>query len=204
MGGFYARKGKRLLDLALVVLLAIPAAIAALGIIPVLWWIHGSPRLVLFSQTRVGHLGATFRILKFRTMRGTAEALRVTPFGRILRQTHLDELPQLLNVIRGEMSVIGPRPEMVEIEAWASRHVAGFRRRLEVLPGITGLAQVTQGYTAQDVEAYARKLALDEEYLRGVSPALDLSIAARTVLWMSTGRGWRWDPPRGVPVAREI
>jgi lipopolysaccharide/colanic/teichoic acid biosynthesis glycosyltransferase len=104
----------------------------------------------------------------------------------------LDELPQLYNVLRGEMSFIGPRPEMVEVEAWASDQIPGFTERLAIKPGITGLAQVTQGYTPRDVDAYRRKLAINREYLATLSMSRDLGIVVRTALWMLRGRGWKW------------
>ena len=119
--------------------------------------------------------------------------------GRFLRSSHLDELPQLLNVLRGEMSFIGPRPEMVEVEEWACANVPGFLERMVIKPGITGLAQVTQGYTPRDVEAYRRKLAVNRAYLRRYGLRTDLAILARTAVWMLRGRGWKWNhvpPPR--------
>lgn len=162
----------------------------------------GSWRDVLFIQPRVGQRGRVFRLVKFRTMReahGSAfeswaagDPARVTPYGRFLRSTHLDELPQFLNILRGEMSFIGPRPEMVEVEEWANANVPGFVERLAIKPGITGLAQVTQGYTPRDVAAYRRKLEINRRYLARLSLAADLAILGRTVLWMVRGRGWKW------------
>ena len=201
--GFYARRGQRLLSLACV-LAALPAALClALPIALVNLLCFGDPRRVLFAQARVGHRGRVFRILKFRTMReprrssfdswsAGEDRARVTRFGRFLRNTHLDELPQLVNVLRGEMSLVGPRPEMVEIDAWAREHVPGFERRLALLPGLTGRAQVTQGYAGRHVEAYARKLAADEEYRVRFSPAEDVRILAATAVWVLSGRGWSW------------
>ena len=94
--------------------------------------------------------------------------------------------------LRGDMSFIGPRPEMAEVEAWANTEVPGFSDRLAIKPGITGLAQVTQGYTPRDAEAYRRKLAINLEYLARLSWQSDLEILGRTLVWMALGRGWKW------------
>lgn len=196
------RFGRPILDALLLVgtlPLAVPlvALVSLASVVAFRSWRH-----VFFIQARVGHRGRVFQLVKFRTMsepKGTAfeawsngDRARVTPFGRFLRSTHLDELPQLYNVLRGEMSFIGPRPEMVEVEQWAAREITGFGERLAVKPGITGLAQVTQGYTPRDVEAYRRKLAINREALASLSLAGDLSILLRTGLWMLRGRGWSW------------
>jgi len=151
-----------------------------------------APRKVLFRQRRVGQDGRVFVILKFRTMREVAHDggvdLCVTRFGRFLRNTHLDEVPQLWNVLRGEMALIGPRPEMVEIEDWAKENVPGFAQRLVIKPGLTGLAQITQGYTPVEVEAYQRKLELNRDYLARASFLTDCRILAHTLLWVVTAR----------------
>lgn len=201
--GFYARYGRRLLDLVVILALLPLAALPMLAVAVVNAFLYRDLRRVLFVQERVGYRGRRFRILKFRTMVEAPESevdswasgrdrLRVTPFGRFLRNTHLDEVPQLVNVLRGDMGLIGPRPEMIEIEAWAERNLPGFGRRLRIRPGITGLAQVTQGYTGCSVEAYRRKLELTERYLARLSLTADLQILLRTALWMLAGRGWGW------------
>jgi len=201
--GVYARVGRPAAQ-ALLVLAVLPFALAlAIPIALVNLVVFGDPRQILFSQERVGHRGRVFRIHKFRTMKsvksssfeswsGDGDALRVTRFGRFLRNSHLDELPQLLNVLMGDMSIIGPRPEMVEIEAWAAARVPRFTERLAVRPGITGYPQITQGYVGRSVEGYARKHALCMEYLERFSPRTDLSILVRTFLWMARRQGWRW------------
>lgn len=200
----YARRGKRILDLALIVGCAPLALLISIPIALVNLAIHRDPRQILFAQDRIGRGGRLFRILKFRTMVGTQrgnydswsnghDQLRVTKFGRFLRNSHLDELPQLINVMRGDMSIIGPRPEMVEIEAWAVREVPGFGVRLAVKPGITGYAQVVQGYTGRDVQAYTEKLEHGVTYLRSMSFGLDLWILWRTAVTMLKLDGWRWD-----------
>jgi lipopolysaccharide/colanic/teichoic acid biosynthesis glycosyltransferase len=146
---------------------------------------------VLYSQWRVGQGGRLFRIHKFRTMRVGAEQQtgptwaagdddpRLTPVGGWLRRHHLDELPQLLNVLRGEMSLVGPRPERpVFVRQFAARW-PDYLRRLQVRPGITGLAQVLTGYdrTVRDVR---RKLAFDLFYIRRMCWWLDMRILWRT------------------------
>ncbi len=201
--GFYARYGRRVLDALLLVLSIVPVTALALLLALVNLAYFRDPRRILFTQQRIGLRGRRFRIYKFRTMdsrRSSAheswvqgyDRERVTWLGVILRNTHLDELPQILNVLKGEMTFIGPRPEMLEIEAWASEHIEGFSKRLVLKPGITGYAQVTQGYTGPSLEAYSRKLDINERYRENYSLGLDLEILARTVAWVARGRGWNW------------
>jgi len=191
--GLYARHLRTALLLVaslplvpLALLFALPIACANL-------WIHG-PRRVFFAQLRVGWRGRIFVLYKFRTMRDWPgdDRARVTRFGRFLRNTHLDELPQLWNVLCGDMCLIGPRPEMISTERWAARHVPGFSERLCLRPGLTGYAQITQGYTDDgDLSAYREKLRLNRRYRDEMGLGLDGAILARTVLWMLRGRGWR-------------
>lgn len=169
--------GKRAFDvavsaLALVVTAPIQAAVAMAVLIDV-----GRP--VLFRQPRPGKDGRVFTLVKFRTMRAEGPGLsddeqRLTRLGRFLRATSLDELPTFVNVLKGEMSLVGPRPLLVE---YLGRYTPEQARRHEVLPGITGLAQVSgrNGLSWED------KLALDVYYVDHRSPWLDLSILARTV-----------------------
>lgn len=202
--GLYARFGRRAFDLTLLALGAGPALALGLACAVGNWIAFRRLDRVLFFQERVGRRGRRFRIVKFRTMAEApagefaswgsgGDRLRVTRFGRFLRNTHLDELPQLLNVLRGDMAIVGPRPEMVEIEAWAAGEIPGFTTRLAVPPGITGWAQVTQGYTGNDVEAYREKFRVADWYRRNQSLRVDLEVVLRTVVWMVRGRGWRWD-----------
>ena len=139
---------------------------------------------VVYRQTRLGRGGRVFEILKFRTMVEGAEErtgpvwaswrdARTTAVGRVLRRFHLDELPQVVNVLRGEMSLVGPRPERPELAARIERGVAGFSRRLAVRPGLAGLAQARGG----DGTAPRRKLRYDLVYIGAMGPWLDLKLA---------------------------
>ena len=143
----------------------------------------GSPGPVLYRQARLGRGGRVFRIVKFRTMIDGAEAFtgpvwaayrdaRTTRAGRVLRRWHLDELPQVVNVVRGEMSLVGPRPERPELAARIQRAVPGYSRRLRVRPGIMGLAQARGRYHMHP----RRKLRYDELYIARMSPWLDLRL----------------------------
>jgi len=200
---FYERRGKRLVDLVLLTI-ALPFACAVA--LPIAAWnliAFGDPRKILFLQQRVGHRGRVFCIYKFRTMRSVApselgpwslekDVQRTTRFGRFLRNTHLDELPQLLNILIGDMHLVGPRPEMVEVHEWACGVVPGFAQRLDTPPGLTGLAQVSQGYTMREADSYAEKLQIDLRYVTKPSFRQDVAIIARTIPWVLQGRGWSW------------
>jgi lipopolysaccharide/colanic/teichoic acid biosynthesis glycosyltransferase len=167
-----------------------------------------SPGPALFRQWRRGHRGRPFRMLKFRTMVVDAERRlgdlescnesaggvlfklrddpRVTRLGRFLRRSSLDELPQLINVLRGEMSLVGPRPlQFRDCDRLAAVEPRGYTRRLEVLPGLTGPWQV-EGRSALD---YERMVELDCDYVAKRSPGRDLQIIARTLLVVLRGRG---------------
>ena len=156
---------------------------------------------VLYRQTRVGKDGADFELLKLRTMVVGAEAIgaglavdrgdpRITRTGRLLRKLSLDELPQLWNVVRGQMSVIGPRPTLrYQVEQYDDRQ----RHRLDVKPGITGWAQIN----GRAALPWAERIELDVWYVEHRSPSLDLRILARTPLALFRGTykgetgGWR-------------
>lgn len=156
---------------------------------------------VFFTQERVGKDGALFTIYKLRTMHNGAEAEtgpvwarendpRLIPFGKWIRRLHLDEIPQLWNVLQGEMSLIGPRPERPEFVQELQRAIPDYEKRLKVKPGITGLAQVWHKYdeTLQDVR---KKIKYDLLYIRKMCLWVDLRILANTVLVVLTGRGAR-------------
>ncbi len=201
--GSYARRVRPVLNAAVLLALLPPALVLSVAIALVNTIVFLDPRKVFYVQPRVGRRGRLFRLVKFRTMTeprdsafrswGQGDKRRVTAFGRLLRNTHFDELPQLWNVLCGDMNMIGPRPEMLEVEEWACRHVPGFMERLAIRPGLTGRAQITQGYTGQDVDAYAEKLRINREYLRNLSLLADLDIVLRTAVWMLRGRGWSWN-----------
>jgi len=143
---------------------------------------------LLYRQPRVGRDGELFSILKFRTMRTDAPAdatteerdPRVTRFGGLLRRTHLDELPQMVNILRGELSIVGPRPEQPHLVSELSAKLPFYRLRHLVRPGLTGWAQVKYQYAGTDVEAL-EKLQYEFFYLRRQSLTLDARIVGRTV-----------------------
>lgn len=159
-----------------------------------------SPGPVLFSQNRVGRNGKLFRIFKFRSMVVNAEAAtgavwatrndpRVTPFGRIMRKTRLDELPQIFNVLRGEMAVVGPRPERPEFVSVLSEQIPFYRQRHAVKPGVTGWAQINYKY-GETIEDTIVKLEYDLYYIKNLSPSLDLYIILNTLkVMLFSGHG---------------
>ena len=190
---------KRIIDLVaasvLLVVLALPLAVIAVAIRLT------SPGPAFYRHRRVGYRGRTFDTIKFRTMRADKRDdddiesqktidndPRVTPLGRVLRNTRLDELPQLINVIRGEMSLIGPRPEALALSRWYNEHLDFYEYRHIVRPGITGWAQVNQGHVTELDDVYI-KLQYDFYYIKNVSGWLDLLIALRTVAVMLNFRG---------------
>jgi len=171
---------------------------------------------IFYSQTRIGlnrrrrHTGSTenrrslvypgrqFKVFKLRTMGTDAEANgpvwaiendnRITRVGKLLRKSRLDEFPQFFNVLKGDMSIIGPRPERLCFIRQLESDVPEYNDRLLVLPGITGLAQVVNGYDT-DLESVRRKVALDKHYIRNYSIPMDLKILFMTVWVVITGRG---------------
>lgn len=175
-----------------------------------------SPGPVIYSQTRVGidrrgknpgpaasrrrinYGGRLFRIYKFRTMTANPNATlqvwadpndrRVTRVGRVLRKYRLDELPQLFNVLKGDMNVVGPRPEQPNLFVSLREQIHGYPQRQRVLPGITGWAQVNQSYD-QCIDDVRRKLAFDLEYIERQSPLTDLRILLRTIPVVLLKRG---------------
>jgi sugar transferase EpsL len=176
----WKRFGKRLFDL-LVTAAALVALAPLLGLLALLVRFRlGSP--VLFRQERPGLGGRLFTLRKFRTMtdaRGTdgrllADAERLTPFGRFLRATSLDELPELVNVLKGEMSLVGPRPLLKQ---YLGRYSAEQMRRHEARPGITGWAQVN----GRNALTWEKKFELDVWYVEHQSFRLDMKILALTV-----------------------
>ncbi|MEN6606385.1 MAG: sugar transferase, partial [Bryobacteraceae bacterium] len=158
-----------------------------------------SPGPILFRQTRVGTHGRAFVLYKFRSMREDAEAKtgavwatkddpRVTPIGRWLRKIRLDELPQFLNVLKGQMSIVGPRPERPEFVETLAAVIPFYRQRHWVKPGITGWAQVNHKY-GDTVEDAATKLEYDLYYIKNLSFSMDVFIILRTIKTLLLGRG---------------
>jgi len=146
---------------------------------------------VLYCQVRVGLKGKLFTIYKMRTMYIDAEAHgqvqragqddpRVIPLCKWMRRSHVDELPQLFNILRGEMSLVGPRPERPELFEELSRDLPDFEHRLTVKPGLTGLAQIKNGYDT-DTESVRRKLEFDLEYIQNMSLGLELKLLFATI-----------------------
>jgi len=173
----YRRAGKRLFDVVVAVSILAIATIPMLGVAVVIRAKMGAP--VIYRHKRTGMSGAPFEMLKFRTMdlqvpgdpRPSSE--RITGLGRTLRSLSLDELPQLVNVLRGDMSLVGPRPLLPDYDSLYSDEQ---RRRFEVRPGITGLAQIS----GRSRLAWAKKFAFDVKYVDELSLANDLKILATT------------------------
>lgn len=186
---------KRLFDsfsaLIGLIVLAIPLAIIALLIV------LDSPGGAIFKQERLGKDGQPFTILKFRSMRLDAEENgpqwadkddpRCTHFGRVLRKSRLDELPQLWNILKGDMSFVGPRPERKCFYDQFETYIHGFHNRLVVKPGLTGWAQVNGGYDLKPEE----KIVFDMEYIQKQSLGLDLKCIFHTVHLIFTHEGAR-------------
>lgn len=159
-----------------------------------------SPGPIFFTQTRVGRHGQPFTLVKFRTMRTDAEAAgavwattndpRVTRVGKFLRSSRLDEIPQLWNVLKGDMSFVGPRPERPEFVGWLAKEIPFYELRHMIRPGLTGWAQVRYQYGA-NLEESKRKLEYDLYYVKHLSLGLDLLIMFETVKIIMLGRGAR-------------
>jgi exopolysaccharide biosynthesis polyprenyl glycosylphosphotransferase len=154
---------------------------------------------VLYRQIRVGKDGRHFKMLKFRSMKTDAEKHtgpvwagrndpRVTKVGRFLRRTHLDELPQFLNVVKGDMSLVGPRPERPFFVEKLSKEIPLYKHRHRVKPGITGWAQVKYKYD-ENIEDVRNKIKYDLFYIENNSWRLDLKILFNTVYVMVAGKG---------------
>lgn len=177
---FYQRTGKRLFDLLLVIPGLIVGAPLLLVLALVVRWNMGAPSL--FRQTRPGLKGAPFRIFKFRTMldardgdgKPLPDERRLTATGRFLRGSSLDELPELFNVLKGEMSLVGPRPLLMQ---YLDRYSPEQARRMDLLPGITGHAQVS----GRNAVTWDEKFRLDVWYVDHCTLWLDVRILLRTI-----------------------
>lgn len=184
----------------LVALLGLPiVAFVAFGLLLInpIW----NPGPLMFRQRRMGLDGSVMTVWKFRTMlpdtdpsgRGPndpVELNQITPLGHWLRHTRIDELPQFINVLLGQMSLIGPRPDCLDHAQFYAKVVPGYRHRYAVRPGISGIAQVRLGY-AEGFELTARKTRLDLLYIRKASWWLEMRILWRTMVVMATGFGAR-------------
>ena len=188
------RCAKRIFDILFAVLGLLIAAIP-LAVIAVIVKCT-SPGSALYFQQRLGEKGKPFNIIKFRTMCEDAEKNgacwsegdddpRITPVGMFLRKCRLDELPQLINVLMGDMSFVGPRPERKCFYEAFEEYIHGFSQRLEIKPGITGLAQVSGGYDLKPEE----KVLYDIEYIKRRTFWLDIKILLKTVLVVFNHQG---------------
>lgn len=196
------RTAKRVIDVAGSILLA-PFLLPVMGVIALAIKLDG-PGPVLSRQERLGYRGETFLMVKFRTMRERDVAEdkdarrddaitrdgddRITRIGRVLRKTRLDELPQVWNILKGDMSWIGPRPEARALADWYEQEIPFYSYRHIVRPGITGWAQVNQGHVA-DIDAVTTKLRLDFYYVKNLSLWLDILIGLKTLRVIAGGIG---------------
>ncbi|AEU37821.1 exopolysaccharide biosynthesis polyprenyl glycosylphosphotransferase [Granulicella mallensis] len=194
--GIVTRRLKRMLDVCLgVILLLLFAPIIALVALLIVLQRDGP---VIFRQDRIGLNGKVFQIYKFRTMRSpvgdhspkwaTEEVDRITPVGQFLRKYRFDELPQLVNILKGEMSLVGPRPEQPEFCRLLAEHIPFYAQRHAVLPGLTGWAQVRYQYGAS-IEESRRKTEFDLFYVKHLSFGIDCAILLETVKVVLVGRG---------------
>lgn len=192
-------KFKRVSDIALSIL-GLTAASPILLFTAILIKLN-SQGPVIYKQNRVGKNGKIFRIYKLRTMRIDAEKNtgavwakendpRITSVGRVLRKTHIDEIPQLINVLRGEMSIVGPRPERPEIVTDLKAIIRDYEKRLQITPGITGLAQVWHKYD-ETIEDVKKKIKYDLLYIKKRCLIADLRILASTFVVVLNGKGAR-------------
>jgi len=197
---FYSQLGKQCVDFlgaSLLLLVLLPLMLITLLVVAVE---HRSLRAALYRQVRLGKKSKPYKLIKFRSMKIDAEALgpqfsdgkhdpRITNFGRFIRKYRIDELPQLVNVIKGDMSLVGPRPERPIFHEKICMDVPEFNRRLSLKPGITGLAQVNNGYAGSEIESHRQKLYYDLLYLEELSLWQDLKIGFRTIMPVLRGEG---------------
>jgi lipopolysaccharide/colanic/teichoic acid biosynthesis glycosyltransferase len=187
---------KRLFDI-FVCLLLIPLLFITSIILLCLNYFFNTGSL-FFIQDRMGKNCSVFSAIKFRTMvpvkeitrkyNDPIETNRITPFGKILRQSRIDELPQILNVLKGEMSLIGPRPDYYVHALEYLKNVKGYRERHIIRPGITGLSQIRLGY-AEGLEATAKKASVDNYYIQNVNYIIELKIIGNTIITIIKGTG---------------
>ncbi|HEY7752019.1 MAG TPA: sugar transferase, partial [Ignavibacteriaceae bacterium] len=190
-------KLKRIMDIVisfLILILSVPITILAATAIKI-----DSSGPIFFRQERIGMTGKKFKIIKFRSMFKDAEKYtgpvwsqkgdpRVTRIGRFLRRFRIDEIPQMINVLKGEMSLVGPRPERPVFVEKLSQEIPYYPRRLKVRPGITGWAQVKHKYD-ENIEDVKIKLRYDLFYIENMSLRMDFKILTRTIFVVLFGKG---------------
>ena len=187
---------KRLFDVTFCLVLLAPLAFAAIALLILNPLFNRGP--LMYDQRRMGLAGQPFRAWKFRTMspanaaaRGAFDGLeedRISRLGRILRKARIDELPQIINVLRGEMSLIGPRPDLYEHACVYLENIPGYRARHQVMPGISGFAQTEIGYVDGE-DGVRRKVAADLYYITNASLRLDVWIMWRTLCVIAARKG---------------
>ena len=188
---------KRIMDISVSLIVLIFGAPVCLLITILIRTTSAGP--IIFKQERIGQNGKPFNMLKFRSMYEDAEKRtgpkwatendpRVTPFGRFLRKTRFDEIPQFVNVLKGEMSLVGPRPERAFFIEQLKREIPWYIRRIKMKPGITGWAQVKHKYD-ESIEDVRQKVLYDLYYFENMSLLLDLKIVLRTIIVVFTGKG---------------
>ena len=187
---------KRIFDIS-VSLLLLPLLFIIVIILPFINYFSNSGRL-FFIQERMGKNCEVFHAIKFRTMVPVKEITRkyddpietnrITFFGKFLRKSRIDELPQILNVLKGDMSLIGPRPDYYIHALEYLKSVKGYRDRHDIRPGITGLSQIRLGY-AEGLEATAKKASIDNYYIQNVGYIIELKIIVNTIITIIRGFG---------------
>ncbi len=186
---------KRLLDLFLALFLS-PIILVLICLFSIILLFQGFP--ILYKQKRMGYNGKEFSIYKFRTMRNSSGAndepwttdddRRITPLGKLIRKYYIDELPQLYNIIKGDMSFIGPRPESVHIAKKLEDVIPNYKEKYSLKPGLSGWAQIKQGYTS-NVEEFKEKMVYDKYYIDNFGLLLDIKIFVLTFLKVFKGTG---------------
>jgi lipopolysaccharide/colanic/teichoic acid biosynthesis glycosyltransferase len=187
---------KRMFDISVCILLL--PLLFIMSIILLIINIPFNPGSLLFIQDRMGKDCVAFPAIKFRTMvpaekitrkyDDPIETDRITSFGKILRKSRIDELPQIFNVLKGEMSLIGPRPDYYVHALEYLKNVKGYRERHIIRPGITGLSQIRLGY-AEGLEATAKKVSVDNYYIQNVDYIIELKIIGNTIITIIRGMG---------------
>ena len=187
---------KRIFDIS-VSLLLLPLLFIIIIILPFINYFSNSGRL-FFIQERMGKNCEVFHAIKFRTMvpikeitrkyDDPIETNRITFFGKFLRKSRIDELPQILNVLKGDMSLIGPRPDYYIHALEYLKNIKGYRERHIIRPGITGLSQIRLGY-AEGLEATAKKASVDNYYIQNVNYIIELKIIGNTIITIIRGMG---------------